>query len=215
MPARNEPAVPRPDRRRRRPGRRRSCLYNWMQERRARRRVDAAFQAAAGRALERERVEPQLPAATAGAERRAPRSMAADTDDELAADAQRAGVDGATRLLSIARDARRARERSRPMRTSNASCVWLRRSRCVPKPLACCGRRRRSANPVAGWLGAAATSPWQALTDGAPGGPWQEIAACMLLANRAGAASRADIETFPAPDRAVRRGSTSGGLRTA
>jgi hypothetical protein len=39
-----------------------------------------------------------------------------------------------------------------------------------------------------------AQSPWQPI-DAAPG-PWQEIAACMLLADRAGAASRADIDAF-------------------
>ncbi len=37
--------------------------------------------------------------------------------------------------------------------------------------------------------------PWQSL-DGGAAGPWTEIAACMLLANRAGAASRSDIEAF-------------------
>jgi FtsZ-interacting cell division protein ZipA len=37
--------------------------------------------------------------------------------------------------------------------------------------------------------------PWQAL-DGGASGPWQELAACMLIANRAGAATRADIGGF-------------------
>jgi hypothetical protein len=39
-----------------------------------------------------------------------------------------------------------------------------------------------------------AQSPWQPI-DAAPG-PWREIAACLLLADRAGAASRADIDAF-------------------
>ena len=36
--------------------------------------------------------------------------------------------------------------------------------------------------------------PWQALD--AAAGPWQQVAACLLLADRSGAASRSDIETF-------------------
>jgi hypothetical protein len=46
------------------------------------------------------------------------------------------------------------------------------------------------------WLGRRGRDlPWQPI-GGARGGPWEEIAACMLLANRAGAASRHDVEGF-------------------
>jgi len=45
------------------------------------------------------------------------------------------------------------------------------------------------------WLGRrAANLSWQPI-DAAPG-PWQEIAACLLLANRSGAATRDEIEAF-------------------
>jgi len=52
-----------------------------------------------------------------------------------------------------------------------------------------------SAKPMR-WLGRQIPgAPWQAL-DAATPGPWAEIAACLLLANRAGAASRTDIDQF-------------------
>jgi FtsZ-interacting cell division protein ZipA len=58
-------------------------------------------------------------------------------------------------------------------------------ARCRAVPL---GKRAR-------WLGRRGASlPWQPL-DGAAG-PWQQIAACLLLADRSGAASRADIANF-------------------
>ncbi|HEX5865627.1 MAG TPA: cell division protein ZipA C-terminal FtsZ-binding domain-containing protein, partial [Casimicrobiaceae bacterium] len=45
------------------------------------------------------------------------------------------------------------------------------------------------------WLGRrAADLPWQPIA--AAAGPWKEIAACLLLADRSGAASRADIDAF-------------------
>jgi hypothetical protein len=46
------------------------------------------------------------------------------------------------------------------------------------------------------WLGRRGRDlPWQPI-EGARGGPWEEIAACLLLANRAGAVSRQDVERF-------------------
>jgi hypothetical protein len=46
------------------------------------------------------------------------------------------------------------------------------------------------------WLGRRGPGlPWQAL-DTTMSGPGHEIAACLLIANRSGAATRADIETF-------------------
>src|SRR5258705_1712389 len=46
------------------------------------------------------------------------------------------------------------------------------------------------------WLGRRGPGlPWQALNP-ATSGPWQEIAACMLIANRSGAATATDIESF-------------------
>jgi len=46
------------------------------------------------------------------------------------------------------------------------------------------------------WLGRRAPGlPWQQI-DAATSGPWQELAACLLLANRAGAASQEEVATF-------------------
>src|SRR5260221_1882928 len=53
-----------------------------------------------------------------------------------------------------------------------------------------------SASRPVRWLGRRGPGlPWQALNP-VTSGPWQEIAACMLIANRSGAATAADIETF-------------------
>ncbi len=52
-----------------------------------------------------------------------------------------------------------------------------------------------SSRPVR-WLGRRGPGlSWQVL-DASMSGPWQEVAACMLIANRSGAATRAEIDNF-------------------
>jgi hypothetical protein len=66
----------------------------------------------------------------------------------------------------------------------------------APAPSAAIGQARapRQPKPVR-WLGRrGADQRWQAID--AAAGPWHEIAACLLLADRSGAASRSDIEAF-------------------
>ncbi len=54
---------------------------------------------------------------------------------------------------------------------------------------------RAGAKPVR-WLGRRGLgAPWQ-LVESANPGPWHELAACLLLANRAGSVSRTDVESF-------------------
>jgi hypothetical protein len=56
-------------------------------------------------------------------------------------------------------------------------------------------RSADGAKPVR-WLGRRGVgTPWQ-LIDGTTQGPWHEVAACLLLANRAGPVSRAELDSF-------------------
>jgi hypothetical protein len=161
--------------------------YNWLQERRVRRRVAAAFTRAGGG---REHTEPSLRGDAVGG----PRSVAidaglADTDEDLPG--EEPGADETLRQpLGVAHS---ARDGIAP--DPDIECVVLLQP-AAPAPSTALGptRSRRHAKPVR-WLGRRAPGlPWQALD--AATGPWPEIAACMLLADRSGAATRSDIEAF-------------------
>ena len=164
-------------------------VYNWLQERRARRRIGAASShGGAGR----ERAEPAWrTGADSGA---APQSVAiehapADEQDEDPVDDEMSD-ETLPQPLSVAP---RARDGIAP--DPDIECIVLLHP-AVPKPSAAMGQAHalRQPKPVR-WLGRrAAGLPWQAID--AAAGPWQEIAACLLLADRSGAASRSDIEAF-------------------
>lgn len=162
-------------------------LYNWAQERRARRRIDSAFGQPAD-ALERERVEPQLRAGqTAGA------SAAIQTDepDDLPPMPSEAIAEPLPDVLPATRA-----ERPGTAPDADIECVvHLEPQQPVRGDSLGDALAAEFAKPSR-WLGRRGRDlPWQAI-EGARGGPWEEIAACMLLANRAGAASRHDVERF-------------------
>jgi hypothetical protein len=164
--------------------------YNWLQERRARRRIHVAFgHPGAGR----ERTEPGLRAGVNSSS--APQSVAiehatVDELDDMPADGE--GVQDATlpQTLSVAPG---TRDGSAP--DPDIECVVLLRP-AAPASSAMVGQAPalRQPKPVR-WLGRRdAGQRWQAIDGGA--GPWQEVAACLLLADRSGAVSRSDIEAF-------------------
>jgi hypothetical protein len=163
--------------------------YNWLQERRVRRRTAAAFTRPGGR----EHTEPSLRGgdAVGGARSVAIDTAAADAD----ADDELPGEDalphaGLPQPLGVAHG---ARDSAAP--DPDIECVVLLQP-AVPAQSTALGPTlaRQHPKPVR-WLGRrAAGLPWQVL-DAAPG-PWPEIAACLLLADRSGAATRADIEGF-------------------
>jgi hypothetical protein len=163
--------------------------YNWLQERRARGRIEAAFgHSGAGR----ERAEPGLRAG--GDSGPAPQSVAiedatADELDDMPVDGEMQD-EALPRPLSIASG---VRDGIAP--DPDIECVVLLHP-AANAPGAAIGRAiaLRQPKPVR-WLGRrGANLRWQAI-DAGPG-PWQEIAACLLLADRSGAASRSDIEAF-------------------
>ncbi len=165
-------------------------FYNWLQERHARQRVDAAFKKPPDVLLETERVEPAFRGGETGVEPSAA-IMAADSDDELVAILNEPAEE--ISLLSIA-----------PNRVERASLAPDADIECVAR---LAPAQPVSSEAVDATVGATFGKPvrwlarhgddvaWQALTNGAQG-EWREIAACMLLANRAGAASRTDIDNF-------------------
>ncbi len=166
-------------------------LYNLIQERRARRRLDLSFgrpAAAAG-----ERAEPTLRRDAAPAE--ASHSAAIEEESEPPLEPlpdvipEEPALPPPLPLGAV----RGAREGGAP--DPDIECVVL-LNPGSPVPSAALSRARAAPlGKPARWVGRRGASlPWQAV-DGAAG-PWQQVAACLLLADRSGAASRADISNF-------------------
>ena len=162
-------------------------IINWVQERRVRRRIDAAFRKPAAAGLDADRVEPMLRgAASAGAtsvavqEAGGEEEALADVESDIEALPE---VPVHAEVDSIAPDADIELvidlEPEQPVQTV-----------ALAEALA-----TRFGKPVR-WLGKRAPGlPWQPL-DASSSGPWQVLAACLLLANRAGAATREHIDEF-------------------
>ena len=158
--------------------------YNWIQVRRAR------LGSARGGPAVRERAEPGL---RGEGDLSAAQSAAVETvEDELAEapPAMEAADVALPRALSAAQAGRDALAPDPDIEAvvtlspaASAQDDALAQAAAQPhgKPVRFLGRRD-------------AQSPWQPI-DAAPG-PWLEIAACMLLADRAGPASRGDIDAF-------------------
>lgn len=175
-------------------------VYNWAQERRARRRLEAVVHAGHGR----EGAEPTLHGGEASlgvAPSVAVAAALTDADDEAAFEepASDAPVPQPLSAPTL---------RGGPAPDADIECVvLLHPSNPVPSAALRPAPGEAQIKPVR-WLGRrGAGLPWQPV-DAAPG-PWQEIAACLLLADRSGAASVSDIDGFlrSAADAAARLGS--------
>jgi FtsZ-interacting cell division protein ZipA len=169
-------------------------LINWLQERRVRRRIDAAFRKPANAASDADRVEPML----RGEQDSFDSTNSVDTADMDAYGAADAEAEPAETQAAMAtvRAAPSRVERSALAPDPDIECVvMLRPAQQVPTAALGSAFSMSASRPVR-WLGRRGPGlPWQAL-DTATSGPWQEIAACMLIANRSGAATAADIEAF-------------------
>lgn len=161
-------------------------IYNLRQERRARRRVEAAFTSPASA---QDRAEPTLRSDDSDAGRG--QSAAIEEGPEEPVEA----LDGEEQAMPPPQPlaARSARDALAP--DPDIECVVL-LTPGAPVPSAALARARTAtAGKPMRWLGRrGADLPWQTLD--AAAGPWQQIAACLLLADRSGAASRSDIGTF-------------------
>jgi len=163
--------------------------YNWMQERRVRRHIASAFtrpgaeREGAEPSLHPGRVEPGMPQSAAV------EYAAAAQEDDLPDDAE-VPEENLPQPLSVAHG---TRDGIAP--DPDIECVVQLHA---PEPAtreALGGARSRQQTKPVRWLGRGGEGlPWQEVD--ATAGPWPEIAACLLLANRSGAATRTDIEGF-------------------
>lgn len=198
-------------------------VYNWLQERRVRRRIEAAFRnpADGDRSVQdssaaAERVEPTLPSGRGpgAVPENAPRAGDAEdyVDDggyeppleihariasDIAADGTVGGSRSAETETSTLLGARSSvAERNSPLPDPDIECiVTLQPVRPVPAGALAAGLHARLGMPLR-WFGRrGAGLPWQSLKSETVG-EFAEVAACLLLANRAGAASRALLETY-------------------
>ena len=163
--------------------------YNWLQERRARRRLGAAFGVPGGRG--HERAEPGL---RGGDSDSVPPSSVAI--EQAAEELSATPVDGEAPDVPLPRPlapAHAARDALAPD-PDIESVVVLHPTLPTSSAALAQASALRQAKPLR-WLGRrGADLPWQGID--AAAGPWQEIAACLLLADRSGAASRGDVEAF-------------------
>jgi len=164
-------------------------LYNWLQERRTRRRLENAFtRPPAATADDRNRIEPGLRGSDASGAQSVAEENVPEAEDERAA----ADTRDATPVSIPATSAERAGVAPDP----DIECVVLLQPQQPVATSALAGALATQLPKPLRWLGRRAPgAPWQAI-DRAGAGPWHEIAACLLLANRAGAATRADIDAF-------------------
>lgn len=164
-------------------------FYNWMQERRARRRIESAFRQPADVLLDRERVEPQLHTQTMAA------STAEVETGEEPDDLPPMASEPLDEPLPDVLPATRA-ERPGTAPDADIECVvHLEPQRPVRGDMLADALAAGFAKPSR-WLGRRGRDlPWQPI-ESPQGGPWEELAACLLLANRAGAVSRQDVERF-------------------
>ena len=192
-------------------------LYNWVQERKIRRRIDEAFGVpAAGRAAASDgspssttgRIEPTLhegrgvdavpengPRARTDAPGDDGYEPPLEIQDRIASDMAAAGYAEATQPLGEAARGS-STERNAPQPDPDIECiVALQPAKPVTAGALAAGLHARLGRPIR-WFGRRGEGlPWQGLKSDTVG-EFSEVVACLLLANRAGAASRPLLEGF-------------------
>ena len=190
--------------------------YNAWQERRARRRIEGSFRPGADALMARAgarddgRVEPTLGAASGAPPRVSPAGDApVDGEkfdipmDEVATlppdevdDAVPEDVVAPSRPIARSAMADPSAQGTQPQPDPEIECVvTLQPVRPVYAGTLAAGLHARLGKPLR-WFGRRdEAAPWQRLTGDTPG-EFGEIAACLLLADRNGAASRAQLEAF-------------------
>jgi len=172
-------------------------IYNWLQERRVRRRIEAAFRkdgTAQGVAQGPGRIEPMLSADDSESSQSVAIEMAPAEDESLLPDAADEIRDQLPSPVVPATKAERLGLAPDP----DIECIALLQPAQAASTAAIASARSADADgakPVR-WLGRRGVgTPWQ-LIDGTTQGPWHEVAACLLLANRSGSVSRAELDAF-------------------
>jgi hypothetical protein len=170
-------------------------IYNWLQERRVRRRIEAAFRkdgTAQGVTQEPGRIEPMLSAADSASSQSVAIEMAPEDDASLPAHATDEFKDQSPSPVVPATKAERLGLAPDP----DIECIALLQPAQAASTGAIASARSADGTKPVRWLGRRGVgTPWQ-LIDGTTQGPWHEVAACLLLANRSGSVSRAELDAF-------------------
>ncbi len=171
-------------------------IYNWLQERRVRRRIDAAFRKPDGgvqsAARGSGRIEPMLQVDDALSQQSVAIETSPEADDARLADVPEEMADEPPPQVTLATNA----ERLGLAPDADIECVALLQPVQAVSTLALGPALSAGVGKPVRWLGRRGVgTSWQ-LIDAATQGPWHEVAACLLLANRAGSVSRADVESF-------------------
>lgn len=171
-------------------------IYNWLQERRVRRRMDTALRKSDGTppgvTRGRGRIEPMLNADNSESSQSVAIEMAPKDDESLLPQVADEIPDESLSQVVPATKAERLGLAPDP----DIECVALLQPAQAASTAALgSARSAEGAKPVR-WLGRRGVgTPWQ-LIDGTTQGPWHEVAGCLLLANRAGPVSRAKLDSF-------------------
>ena len=170
-------------------------IYNWLQERRVRRRMNTALRKSdgtpPGMTRGRGRIEPMLNADDSESSQSVAIEMAPE-DDELLPHVAGEIPDESLSQVVPATKAERLGLAPDP----DIECVALLQPAQAASTAALgSARSAEGAKPVR-WLGRrAAGTTWQVI-DATTQGPWHEVAACLLLANRGGPVSRPELDSF-------------------
>lgn len=179
-------------------------VYNWLQERRVRRKIEAAFRKPVDGLSEgagRDRLEPQLrtDADQGGPGRFGPAAAGAQSAAAATAPAEEFDVprrpdevlEAPPTPLAVS-----ASDRNSVAPDPDIECVVLLQTTQAASTAALSAALGARLGKPSRWLGRqGAALPWQTI-DGSATRDWQEVVACLLLADRSGAATRADIDAF-------------------
>src|ERR1700693_4811538 len=171
-------------------------IYNWLQERRVRRRIDAAFPKSDGTAhgVTRGpgRIEQKLNADDSESSQSVAIETAPEDDESLLQDVPDEIPGESLAQVAPATQAERLGLAPHP----DIECVALLQPAEAASTAALGAALSADMAKAVRWLGRRGVgAPWQ-LIDATTQGPWDDIAACLLLANRARSVSRADVESF-------------------
>jgi hypothetical protein len=170
-------------------------IYNWLQERRVRRRMHTALRKSDGTppgvTRGRGRIEPMLNADDTESSQSAAIEMAPEDDESPPHVADEIPDESLSQVVPATKA-----ERLGLAPDPDIECVaLLQPAQAASTPALGSARSADGAKPVR-WLGRRGVgTSWQ-LIDGTAQGPWHEVAACLLLANRSGPVSRAELDAF-------------------
>ena len=170
-------------------------IYNWLQERRVRRRMNTALRKSdgtpPGMTRGRGRIEPMLNADDSESSQSVAIEMAPEDDQLLPHVADEIPDESLSHVVPATKA-----ERLGLAPDPDIECVALLQPAQAASTAALgSARSAEGAKPVR-WLGRrAAGTTWQVI-DATTQGPWHEVAACLLLANRGGPVSRPELDSF-------------------